>query len=90
MRLLLHAVFVGFDHFLDHLTADGTRLLGGEVTVVALLEVDTNLCWCFLTSKLQKKLRRSRFIRYSSEISNKFIIDFDVLRSMLMNACILD
>ena len=44
--LLLHAVFVGLDHFLDHLTADGTSLLGGEIAVVALLEVDTNLGGC--------------------------------------------
>ena len=44
--LLLHAVFVGLDHFLNHLTADGTCLLGGEIAVVALLEVDTNLGGC--------------------------------------------
>jgi len=30
-------------HVLDHLPADGTGLLGGQLTVVALLQVDTNL-----------------------------------------------
>jgi len=39
---LLHAVFVGFDHFLDHLAADGTCLTGGEVTVITVLEVDAD------------------------------------------------
>ena len=33
-------------HIVDHLTADGTCLLGGEIAVVALLEVDTNLGGC--------------------------------------------
>jgi len=40
---LLHAVFVGFDHFLDHLTADGAGFSRREVSVVALLEVDADL-----------------------------------------------
>ncbi len=44
----------------------------------------------FLHQNFKKKLRCSRFICYSCEITNKFIKDFDVLRSMLMNACILD
>ena len=30
-------------HVLDHLTADGACLTGGELAVVALLEVNTNL-----------------------------------------------
>ena len=29
-------------HYVDHLTADGACLLGGQVTVIALLEVDAN------------------------------------------------
>ena len=33
-------------HLLDHLAADGTGLTGGEIAVVALLEVDANLPWC--------------------------------------------
>ena len=44
--LLLHSVFVGLDHLLNHLTAHGTCLLGGEIAVVALLEVDTNFGGC--------------------------------------------
>ena len=30
-------------HLLDHLAADGTGLAGGQVAVVALLEVDADL-----------------------------------------------
>ena len=30
-------------HLLDHLATDRTCLLGGQLTVVALLEVDANL-----------------------------------------------
>ena len=30
-------------HLLDHLAADGAGLLGGQVAVVALLEVDADL-----------------------------------------------
>ena len=33
-------------HLLDHLAADGAGLAGGQVTVVAVLEVDTHLPWC--------------------------------------------
>ena len=40
--LLLHAFFVGLDHLFDHLAADGARLAGGEVAVIALLEVDAD------------------------------------------------
>ena len=36
--LLLHAFFVGLDHLFDHLAADGARLAGGEVAVIALLK----------------------------------------------------
>ena len=44
MRLcLLHAVLVGFDHLLDHLTADGTGLTTGELAVVTVLQVDADL-----------------------------------------------
>lgn len=31
---------------LHHLAADGTGLLGGQVAVVAVLQVDANLPWC--------------------------------------------
>ena len=40
--LLLHAFFVGLDHLFDHLAADGACLAGGEVAVIALLEVDAD------------------------------------------------
>ena len=43
---LLQTLFVSFDHLLDHLAADGAGLTGGQVTVVAVLQVDTNLPWC--------------------------------------------
>ena len=40
---LLHAVFVGLDHLLDHLAADAAGLLGGQVAVITLLEVHADL-----------------------------------------------
>ena len=43
---LLHALFVALDHGLHHLAANGTGLLAGQVTVVAFLQVDTDLPWC--------------------------------------------
>lgn len=33
-------------HLLDHLAADGAGLAGGQIAVVALLEVDADLPWC--------------------------------------------
>ena len=48
--LLLHAFFVGLDHLFDHLAADGARLAGGEVAVIALLEVDTDFVCGFIAS----------------------------------------
>ena len=33
-------------HLLDHLAADGAGFAGGQVAVVALLEVDADLPWC--------------------------------------------
>ena len=49
----LQALLVGLDHLLDHLAADGTGLAGGQVAVVALLEVDADLPWCVFTTKTQ-------------------------------------
>ena len=43
---LLHVGFVLGDHLLYHLTANRTGLLRGQVTVVTLLKVYTNLPWC--------------------------------------------
>lgn len=42
----LQVLLVALDHLLDHLAADGTGLARGEISVVALLEVDANLPWC--------------------------------------------
>ena len=44
LLVVLHCVLSIHDHLLDHLTAYRTCLLGGEVTVVTLLEGYTNLC----------------------------------------------
>ena len=46
LQNLLHALLVSLDHFLDHLAADGAGLTGGQVTVVAVGQVDTYLPWC--------------------------------------------
>lgn len=40
-------------HVLDHLAADGAGLAGGQIAVVALLEVDADLPWCVFTTKTQ-------------------------------------
>jgi len=32
--------------FLDHLATDGAGLTGGQVTVVAVLQVDADFPWC--------------------------------------------
>ena len=40
---LFQALLVSLNHLLDHLATDGTGLLGGQVTVVALLQVDAHL-----------------------------------------------
>ena len=39
---LFHAVLISLDHLLDHLAADGTGLTGGQIPVVALLQVDAD------------------------------------------------
>lgn len=46
LRFLLHTLLVGFNHFLDHLAAHGAGLPAGEVTVVALLQVNAHFPWC--------------------------------------------
>ena len=40
---LFHGLFVGLDHFLNHLAAYGTGLLRSQIAIVALLQVNTNL-----------------------------------------------
>ena len=42
-KRLLKAVFVSLDHLLDHLAADGTGLLAGQIAVVAVLQVNADL-----------------------------------------------
>ncbi len=44
--LASQVLLVGFDHLLDHLAADRARLTGGQIAVIALLQVDANLPWC--------------------------------------------
>ena len=43
---LLQALLVSLDHLLDHLAADGAGLTGGQVTVVAIGQVNANFPWC--------------------------------------------
>lgn len=52
-KSLLQVLLVALDHLLDHLAADGAGLAGGQIAVVALLEVDADLPWCVFTTKTQ-------------------------------------
>ena len=49
----LDRVLVGLDHLLDHLSANGTCLLGSEIAVVTLLQVYTNLACSFHLESLK-------------------------------------
>ena len=49
----LQVLLVALDHLFNHLAADGTGLAGGQIAVVALLEVDADLPWCVFTTKTQ-------------------------------------
>ena len=40
-------------HVLDHLAADGASLTGGQVAIVAILQIDPNFPWCVFTTKTQ-------------------------------------
>ena len=42
----LQVLLVGLDHFLDHLAADRAGLTGGQIAVVAFLQIDADLPWC--------------------------------------------
>ena len=42
VRIWLQVLLVGLDHLLDHLAADGAGFAGGQVAVVAVLEVDAD------------------------------------------------
>ena len=37
-------------HVLDHLAADGAGFAGGQVAVIAVLQVDADLPWCSFSS----------------------------------------
>ena len=52
VRIWLQVLLVGLDHLLDHLAAHGTGLAGGQVAVVAFLQVDAHLLRCVFTSKI--------------------------------------
>ena len=43
VQSLFQTLLVSLHHLLDHLATDGTGLLGGQVAVVALLQVDAHL-----------------------------------------------
>ena len=40
---LLQGALVSLDHLLDHLAADAAGFTGGQIAVVALLQVDADL-----------------------------------------------
>ena len=48
-----HLAFLLFDHALDHVAADVTGLAGGQIAVVALLEVDAQLAGDFVLHVVQ-------------------------------------
>lgn len=52
----LQVLLVALDHLLNHLAADRAGLAGGQIAVVALLEVDADLPWC--TPNILKCLSR--------------------------------
>lgn len=52
----LQVLLVALDHLFNHLAADRASLAGGQIAVVALLEVDADLPWC--TPNILKCLSR--------------------------------
>ena len=60
--IVLYGIFVRFNHLFDHLTADGTCFFGGEVAVIALLEVNADFCGCFHFEFIE------RFLCFGNEI----------------------
>ena len=52
----LQVLLVALDHLLNHLAADRAGLAGGQIAIVALLEVDADLPWC--TPNILKCLSR--------------------------------
>ena len=74
---LLQTLLVSLDHLLDHLAADGAGLTGGQVTVVAVGQVDTDLPWClfYLLNSLCKR-SVGDFHTRRNHISNRFVHNF--------------
>ena len=56
MGNLLQTLLVSLDHLLDHLAADGAGFPGGQVTVVAVSQVDADFPWCpfYIVNSLDK------------------------------------
>ena len=79
--ILLHAVFIGLDHLLDHLAADGTGLLRGQITVVTLLQVDADLPWCSFSI-----LKKSVFSRACRVLTKNRGVGVFILIQQKMNA----
>ena len=66
------AVLVAFDHLLDHLSADGTCLTGGDVAVVTLVEVYADFAGGLHLELLHGVLRAGN--RYLITLSHLFIL----------------
>ena len=69
---LLQTLLVSLDHLLDHLATDGASLAGGQVTVVTVGQVDTNLPWCpfYIVNWFLTGLSRS--LVAGDKLSNRF------------------
>ena len=56
LAVVLNVVLVLFDHLLHHLTADRACLTGGEIAVIALLQVNANLGSSFHLKFIERSL----------------------------------
>ena len=51
-------IFLGLlDHLADHLAADAAGLPGGQVAIIAFLQIDADFPWCVFTTKTRLILR---------------------------------
>ena len=55
------AGLVGVDHLLDHLSADGASLTGGEVAVVAVLKINSYFVGSFDLELLEESVCPDRW-----------------------------
>ena len=85
----LQGLLVGLDHLLDHLAADTAGLAAGQVAVVALLQVDTDLPWCSRSSLKRGSVRREAADRGVSQFTDKIIENAHVLAKWLCAVCCL-